>query len=52
MVMPQAGRLAVSGIVAGLAAASLASRALRSQRFEVSPTELTAALVALRRGVL
>lgn len=39
MVMLQAGRLAVAGVVAGLAAAVLASRLLRSQLFEVAPTD-------------
>ena len=48
MVMAQAGRLAVTGIVAGLVAAALASRALRSQLFEVSPTDMaTYVLVAV-----
>jgi ABC-type antimicrobial peptide transport system permease subunit len=39
MVMAQAGRLAVAGVVIGLIAAVLASRALRSQLFEVAPTD-------------
>ena len=48
MVMAQAGRLAMTGIAAGLVAAALASRLLRSQLFEVSPTDLaTYGLVAL-----
>jgi predicted permease len=50
MVMAQAGRLAVAGIGAGVVAAVLASRVLRSQLFEVAPTDtLTYVAVA---GVL
>jgi putative ABC transport system permease protein len=45
MVMGQAGRLAVAGITIGLAAAVLASRVLRSQLFEVAPTDTTTYLV-------
>ena len=51
MVMAQAARLAMTGIAAGLVAAALASRLLRSQLFEVSPTDLaTYGLVALDAG--
>lgn len=39
MVMAQAGRLAVTGVMLGLAAAMLASRVLRSQLFEIAPTD-------------
>jgi ABC-type antimicrobial peptide transport system permease subunit len=39
MVMGQAGRLALAGIGLGLAAASLASGVLRSQLFEIAPTD-------------
>jgi putative ABC transport system permease protein len=39
MVMTQAGRLAVTGVAIGLGAAALASRALRSQLFEIAPTD-------------
>jgi putative ABC transport system permease protein len=39
MVMTQAGQLAVAGVVIGLAAALIASRALRSQLFQVAPTD-------------
>jgi putative ABC transport system permease protein len=39
MVMVQAGQLAVAGVAIGLAAAMLASRALRSQLFEIAPTD-------------
>jgi ABC-type antimicrobial peptide transport system permease subunit len=39
MVMAQAGRLAVVGVGIGLAAAVLASRVLRSQLFEIAPTD-------------
>ena len=39
MVMTQAGRLAVVGVVLGLVAAVGASRALRSQLFEIAPTD-------------
>ena len=48
MVMTQAGRLAVTGVALGLVAALLASRALRSQLFEIAPTDVvTYAVVAL-----
>jgi predicted permease len=39
MVMTQAGRLAIAGVVIGLGAAVIASRALRSQLFQVAPTD-------------
>jgi len=39
MVMRQAGVLAVAGVVTGLTVAALASRVLRSQLFEVAPTD-------------
>lgn len=48
MIMGQAGRLAVTGVAAGLAAAALASRVLRSQLFEVTPTDtITYVVVAI-----
>jgi predicted permease len=48
MVMSQAGRLVVAGMILGLAAAVLASRLLTAQLFEVQPTDTaTYALVAL-----
>ncbi|HWI20301.1 MAG TPA: FtsX-like permease family protein [Vicinamibacterales bacterium] len=40
MVIAQAGRLAISGIAIGLALAVVASRALRSQLFEIAPTDV------------
>ena len=40
MVMGQAGRLASTGILAGLLAAAVASQALRAQLFEVAPIDL------------
>jgi putative ABC transport system permease protein len=40
MVMTQAGRLAMIGVAIGLGAAVIASRALRSQLFQVAPTDL------------
>ena len=40
MVMSQAGRLVVAGVALGLVAAVLASRLLRSQLFEVAPTDV------------
>ena len=40
MVMTQAGRLAVVGVVIGLSAAVIASRALRSQLFQIAPTDV------------
>ena len=48
MVMVHAGRLAVAGVAIGLVAAVLASRVLRSQLFEVAPTDsFTYAAVAV-----
>lgn len=48
MVMTQAGRLAVAGVGIGLAAAVIASRALRSQLFQIAPTDaLTYAIVGI-----
>lgn len=48
MVMGQAGKLALCGVAIGLAAAVLASRVLRSQLFEVTPTDgITYAAVAV-----
>ncbi len=41
MVIGQAGRLTLAGVVAGLAAAALASRALQAQLFEVTTTDAT-----------
>jgi putative ABC transport system permease protein len=47
-VITQAGRLAIAGVVLGLAAAVLASRVLRSQLFEIAPTDLlTYAIVGI-----
>jgi putative ABC transport system permease protein len=45
MVMRQAGRLAAAGIGFGLLAAVLASRVLRSQLFEIAPTDATTYVV-------
>jgi predicted permease len=39
MVMMQAGRLAVTGVALGLGVAVVASRALRSQLFQIAPTD-------------
>jgi putative ABC transport system permease protein len=39
MVMTQAGRLALAGVAIGLVAALIASRALRSQLFQIAPTD-------------
>jgi putative ABC transport system permease protein len=51
MVMSQAGRLAITGVITGLATAVLASRLLRSQLFEVAPTDITT-YVAVALGLL
>jgi putative ABC transport system permease protein len=51
MVMTQAGRLAVAGVAIGLAAAVIASRALRSQLFQIAPTD-TLTYVAVGAGLL
>ncbi|HEX6165118.1 MAG TPA: ABC transporter permease [Vicinamibacterales bacterium] len=51
MVMTQAGRLAITGIALGLSAAVLASRALRSQLFEIAPTD-TLTYVMVGAGLL
>ena len=40
MIMTQAGRLALTGVALGLGAALLASRVLRSQLFEIAPTDV------------
>ena len=48
MVMAQAGRLAVAGVAIGLGAAVVASRALRSQLFQIAPTDaFTYAMVGI-----
>jgi ABC-type antimicrobial peptide transport system permease subunit len=39
MIMTQAGRLAITGVAIGLFAAVIASRALRSQLFQIAPTD-------------
>ena len=51
MVMSQAGKLAVAGVVIGLVAAVLASRLLRAQLFEVAPTD-TVTYVLVATGLL
>lgn len=51
MMMGQAGRLALTGVVAGLATAALASRVLQSQLFEVTPTD-TITYVSVALGLL
>lgn len=51
MVMTQAGRLAVAGVLAGLVIAALASRVLRPQLFEVAPTD-TMTYVAVAIGLM
>lgn len=51
MVMAQAGRLAVAGVAIGLGVAVIASRALRSQLFEIAPTD-TLTYVAVGTGLL
>ncbi|MEO8679898.1 MAG: ABC transporter permease [Vicinamibacterales bacterium] len=48
MVMAQAGRLSLAGVIMGLAAAVLASRVIQAQLFEVAPTDVTTyAVVAI-----
>ena len=51
MVMTQAGRLAVAGVAIGLVVAVIASRALRSQLFEIAPTD-TLTYVMVGAGLL
>ena len=51
MVMTQAGRLAIAGVAIGLAAALIASRALRSQLFQIAPTD-TLTYVVVGGGLL
>ena len=51
MVMTQAGRLAVIGVALGLGAAVIASRALRSQLFQIAPTD-TVTYVLVGSGLL
>jgi predicted permease len=51
MVMMQAGRLAVAGVAIGLSVAVVASRALRSQLFQIAPTD-TLTYVAVGTGLL
>ena len=51
MVMAQAGKLALGGVGAGLVAALLASRVLRSQLFEIAPTDAVT-YVAVGAGLL
>jgi predicted permease len=51
MVMTQAGKLSVTGVVIGLFAAMLASRVLRAQLFEVAPTDAPT-YVAVAIGLL
>ena len=51
MVMTQAGRLAVAGVAIGLGAAVVASRALRSQLFQIAPTD-TVTYVMVGAGLL
>ena len=51
MVMTQAGRLAIAGVVIGLGAAVIASRALRSQLFQIAPTD-TVTYVMVGGGLL
>ncbi len=50
-VMIQAGRLAIAGVVIGLGAAVIASRALRSQLFQIAPTD-TLTYVMVGGGLL
>lgn len=51
MVMVQAARMSIAGLVIGLVAALLASRVLRAQLFEVAPTDLYT-YVAVASGLL
>jgi predicted permease len=51
MMMGQAGRLALAGVAAGLVAAWLVSRVLRSQLFEITPTDAVT-YVAVGTGLL
>ena len=51
MVMTQAGRLAVIGVALGIGAAVIASRALRSQLFQIAPTD-TLTYVLVGSGLL
>jgi putative ABC transport system permease protein len=51
MVMSQAGKLVVIGVVLGLISAVLASRLLRAQLFEVAPTDL-ATYVGVALGLM
>jgi putative ABC transport system permease protein len=53
MVMSQAGKLVIAGVVSGLIGAVIASRLLRAQLFEVAPTDtLTYAGVAVTLTVV
>ena len=51
MVLIQAGRLAIFGVAIGLGAAVIASRALRSQLFQIAPTD-TVTYVMVGAGLL
>lgn len=51
MVISQAGRLAIAGVAIGLGVATLATRALRSQLFEIAPTDVPT-YVAVGAGLL
>jgi len=51
MVLIQAGRLAIFGVAIGLGAAVIASRALRSQLFQIGPTD-TVTYVMVGAGLL
>ena len=51
MVMTQAGRLAAAGVAIGLGTAAVASRALRSQLFQIAPTD-TVTYVMVGAGLL
>lgn len=46
MIMTQAGRLAITGVAIGLFAAVIASRALRSQLFQIAPTDTVTYVLA------